>query len=68
MRAVVKWIAVLDQNKWLKFGGFVLRMLLTALCALYIAFVVAYVIGSILFGEIPISFNGEPPERGGLVP
>ena len=57
-------IAVLDHNKWVNRGGFVLRVLLTALGASYIAFVVAYAIGSILFGEIPISFNGEPPWEG----
>jgi hypothetical protein len=65
---VVKWIAVLGYNRWLKFGGFVLRMLLTTLCVLYIAFVVAYAIGSIFFGGVPISYNGEPPWDGGLGP
>lgn len=60
MRTVVKWIAVLG-HRWLKVVGLILEILVWAL-------LIAIVIAFIIFGEVPVSYNGELPERGGLVP
>lgn len=59
---------MLGHNRWLKFGGPALRVLLTTLCALYIVFLIVMVITLIIFGEVPVSYNGEPPWNSGLSP
>jgi len=53
--------AVSSYNRWLKVVWLILQILIVGL-------LIAIPVLFIIFGETPISFNGEPPERGGLVP
>jgi hypothetical protein len=47
--------------KWLRIAWFIFQILVVAaLIAIPVLFVI--------YGETPVSYNGEPPERGGLVP
>ena len=52
---------MLGHNGRVKIIGLILEILVWGLL---IAILVLFVI----FGEVPVSHNGEPPERGGLVP
>lgn len=46
---------------WFKAGRLILQILVIGL-------LIAIPILFIIFGETPVSYNGEPLERGGLVP
>ena len=52
---------MLGHNKWLKAAWLILEILGWAL-------LIAIAITFIIFGEVPVSYNGEQPWDGGLGP